>query len=136
VPLLETAGGGAIVALASTAGLFGYPLRSAYAASKWAVIGLVKSLAIELGPSQIWVNAVCPGSVEGPRMARVIAAEAASRGVAPAAVRTAYERTVSLHTFVTAEDIAATVLFLCSDAGARISGQALAVDGDTHTLAG
>jgi NAD(P)-dependent dehydrogenase (short-subunit alcohol dehydrogenase family) len=107
VPLLKAAGGGAVVNISSTAGLMGYPLRTPYAAAKWAVIGLTKSLAIELGASGIRVNAICPGAVEGPRMARVIRAEAAARGVSEDAVRQSYVRTTSLRSFIPPMDIAA-----------------------------
>jgi NAD(P)-dependent dehydrogenase (short-subunit alcohol dehydrogenase family) len=136
VPLLKAAGGGAVVNISSTAGLMGYPLRTPYAAAKWGVIGLTRSLAIELGPSGIRVNAICPGSVEGARMARAIRAEAAVRGVGEEDVRQAYIRTTSLRCFVAPEDIAAMALFLCSDLGANISGQAIAVDGHTEGLSG
>jgi NAD(P)-dependent dehydrogenase (short-subunit alcohol dehydrogenase family) len=135
-PLLKAAGGGSIINIASTAGLMGYPLRTPYAAAKWAVIGLTRSLAIELGPFAIRVNAICPGAVEGARMARVIAAEAAAREVSEEEVRAAYVRTTSMRSFVRAEDIAAMALFLCSDRGASVSGQAIAVDGNTETLSG
>ncbi|MGH6895058.1 MAG: SDR family oxidoreductase [Geminicoccaceae bacterium] len=135
-PLLKAAGGGAVVSISSTAGLMGYPLRTPYAAAKWAVIGLTKSLAIELGPFGIRVNAICPGSVERARMARVIHAEAAARGVSEEEVREAYVRSTSLRCFIPPEHIAAMALFLCSDLGARISGQAIAVDGNTETLSG
>jgi NAD(P)-dependent dehydrogenase (short-subunit alcohol dehydrogenase family) len=134
VPLLKAAGGGAVVNISSTAGLMGYPLRTPYAAAKWGVIGLIRSLAIELGPHGIRVNAICPGSVEGARMARVIRAEAAARDVSEDAVREAYVRTTSLRSFISPEDVAAMALFLCSDLGASISGQAIAVDGNTETL--
>ncbi|MFQ5973209.1 MAG: SDR family oxidoreductase [Alphaproteobacteria bacterium] len=136
VPLLKRAGGGAIVNISSTAGLFGYPFRSPYAASKWAVIGFTKTLAMELGEHGIRVNAICPGAVEGPRMDRVIAAAARVQGTSPDQVRKSYLRQVSLGTFVEAREIAETVLFLCSDAGRKISGQALSVDGHTETLRG
>jgi NAD(P)-dependent dehydrogenase (short-subunit alcohol dehydrogenase family) len=136
VPLLKAAGGGAIVNISSTAGLMGYPLRTPYASAKWAVIGLTRSHAIELGPYDIRVNAICPGSVEGARMARVIKAEAATRGVSQEAVRQGYVRTTSMRSFVRPDDIAAMVLFLCSDRGAGVSGQAIAVDGNTETLSG
>jgi NAD(P)-dependent dehydrogenase (short-subunit alcohol dehydrogenase family) len=137
VPLFKAAGGGAaIINLSSTAGLLGYPLRTPYAAAKWAVIGLTRSLAIELGPCGIRVNAICPGSVEGARMARVIRADAAARGVSEDEVREGYVRTTSMRSFVRPEDIAAMALFLCSDFGASISGQAIAVDGNTETLSG
>jgi NAD(P)-dependent dehydrogenase (short-subunit alcohol dehydrogenase family) len=136
VPLLKAAGGGAIVNISSTAGLMGYPLRTPYAAAKWAVIGLTRSLAIELGPFDIRVNAICPGSVEGARMARVIRAEAAVRGITEDEVRQAYARTTSLGSFIPPEHIAAMALLLCSDLGASITGQAIAVDRNTETLSG
>src|ERR687897_2060609 len=121
VPLLKAAGGGAIVNISSTAGLMGYPLRTPYASAKWAVIGLTKSLAIELGPFGIRVNAICPGSVEGARMAQVARAEAITRGITEEEVRQAYVRTTSLRSFIPPEHIAAMALFLCSDLGASIS---------------
>ena len=135
VPLLKQAGGGAIVNLASTAGIMGYPLRAPYAASKWAVVGLTKSLAMELGDARIRVNAICPGAVIGDRMERVIAAEAAAKGHDPEAVRASYVKNVSMHCFIDPAEIADTALFLCSDAGAKISGQVISVDGHTETLA-
>ena len=133
VPLLKAAGGGSIVNMASTAGLFGFPLRSAYVASKWAVIGLTKTLAIELGPLGVRANAICPGSVEGDRIERVIAAEAQESGASEKAVRDRYLEQSSLRAFVTPGDVVALVLFVCSDLGARISGQALTVDGHTES---
>ena len=134
VPLLKTAGGGCIINISSTAGLHGYPLRSPYATAKWGLIGLTKTLAMELGTFGIRVNAICPGAVSGARMDNVIAAEAASRGLSESEVRARYTRYISLRTFVDAEDIASMALFLCSPAGAKISGQALSVDGHTETL--
>jgi NAD(P)-dependent dehydrogenase (short-subunit alcohol dehydrogenase family) len=136
LPAMKQAGAGAIVNISSTAGLYGYPLRSPYAAAKWAVIGLTKSVAAEAGPFGVTVNAVCPGSVDGPRMARVIAAEARAKGTSEQAIRDEYTRQSSLRCFVTASDIANGVLFLCSAAGARISGHVLTIDGNTETLTG
>ena len=136
VPLLKAAGpGGSVVNLSSAAGVFGFPRRTPYAASKWAVVGLTKSLAHELGPFGIRVNAICPGAVAGPRIDRVIAAEAAASGRDEAEVRANYASLSALQTFVEPEDIANMALFLCSGAGARISGQALSVDAYTDTLA-
>ena len=134
VPLLKAAGGGSIINISSTAGLFGYALRSPYTASKWAVIGFTKTLAMELGEFAIRVNAICPGSVDGPRMDRVIAAEAKALNVAPEVVRHGYLKQVSMRTFINPRDIANMILFLCSEAGGKISGQALSVDGHTETL--
>jgi NAD(P)-dependent dehydrogenase (short-subunit alcohol dehydrogenase family) len=136
VPLLKAAGAGAVINMSSTAGLMGYPLRTPYAAAKWAVIGLTKSLAIELGPFGIRVNAICPGSVEGARMTRVIESEATARGVGEEEVRRGYVQTTSMRSFIPPEHIAAMALFLCSDLGASISGQAIGVDGNTETLSG
>lgn len=134
VPLLRSAGGGSIVNIASTAGLFGVPLRSPYAASKWGKIGLTKTWAMELGPDNIRVNAVCPGCVSGPRIEAIIEKDAKMRNLPAQEVRDVYLRQSSMRTFVSAEEIAEAVLFLTSDAAARISGQALAIDGHTETL--
>lgn len=133
-PLLRAAGGGSIVNIASTAGLFGVPMRSPYAASKWGLIGLTKTWAMELGPDNIRVNAVCPGCVSGPRIDGVIKSHAESHGIPPAEVRNAYLRQSSMHIFVTPDDVSAVVLFLTSEKAARMSGQAIAVDGHTEAL--
>ncbi len=134
VPLLRAAGGGAIVNMSSTAGFLGYPLRTPYAAAKWALIGLTKSLAMELGGDGIRVNAICPGPVAGERMDRVIAAQATAEGRDAATIRAGYERTVSLRRFVTPDDVADMLLFACSDAARSVTGQVLAVDGHTESL--
>ncbi len=133
-PHLKAAGGGLIVNLSSAAGLFGFPNRTPYAASKWAVIGFTKSLAMELGAANIRVNAICPGIVEGERQDRVIAAKAQAEGRTVQAVREQITRQNSMRTFVQAQDIANMVLFLASPAGHKISGQALSIDGHTETL--
>lgn len=127
-------GSGAILLTASTSGQWGVPTRAPYVAAKWGVIGLMKTLAMELGPRGVRVNALCPGAVEGPRMERVVAREAAARGVAPDAVRATYADGTSLRTWVSAEDVAETAWFLASPAARRISGQALAVDGNTERM--
>jgi NAD(P)-dependent dehydrogenase (short-subunit alcohol dehydrogenase family) len=135
VPLLKAAGGGSIINLSSVAGRLGFPLRTPYSSSKWAVVGFTQSLAIELGPSKIRVNAIQPGPVAGPRIERVIAAKAKALGVSYKAQERTMLSRVSLRQFVTAEDIARTALFLASKEGARISGQALSVCGNTETIA-
>ncbi len=134
IPVLKAAGGGGIVNMSSSAGLFGYSLRSPYVAAKWAIIGFTKTLAMELGPHGIRANAICPGPVSGPRMDRVIAAQAKARGVPEQQVRDSYTRNVSLRTFVEPEDIANAAVFLCSPLGAKVSGQAFPVDGHTESL--
>jgi NAD(P)-dependent dehydrogenase (short-subunit alcohol dehydrogenase family) len=93
----------------------------------------MKTLAMELGPHGVRVNAICPGSVEGDRMDRVVANEARATGRSEDDIRRSYVEGVSLRTWVTAEDIANAALFLASPAGAKISGQAFSVDG--HTIA-
>ena len=80
-PVMKSQRSGSIINISSTAGLYGYGLRTPYAAAKWAVIGFTKSLAVELGPFDVRANAICPGIVEGARMDRVIEAEAESRGI-------------------------------------------------------
>lgn len=134
VPLLKAAGGGSIVNLSSSAGVMGFPLRTPYAASKWAVVGFTKSLSMELGEFGIRVNAICPGAVAGPRIDRVIAADAEARGLPLERVRRSYLNQNSLRAFIEPQSIAHEVLFLCSPMGEQITGQALSVDGDTHTL--
>ena len=133
--LMRAQGSGLICLTSSTAGQMGYPLRSPYASAKWATVGLTKTLAMELGEAGVRVNAICPGAVEGPRMDRVIENEASARGQAIDAVRQSYVKGVSMKTWVTAKDIANTIRFLASPSGSKISGQILAVDGHTETLA-
>jgi NAD(P)-dependent dehydrogenase (short-subunit alcohol dehydrogenase family) len=132
--VMKEQGSGAIVAISSTAGLYGYGMRSPYAAAKWAVIGLVKSLAIELGPHGVRVNAICPGSVDGPRMRGVIAREAEGRGVEPSVVEQEYVQGQSVHRFVQASEIADMAWFLASPEASMVTGQAIAVDGHTETF--
>jgi NAD(P)-dependent dehydrogenase (short-subunit alcohol dehydrogenase family) len=134
--MMKAEGSGCIINIASTAGILGFPNRTPYAASKWAIVGLTKSLAMEAGPAGIRVNAIAPGPVEGDRMDRVVAAAAKTYGSSEGEVRENYYRTNSLRTFIPADDIAETAVFLASDAGARISGQVIAVDGHTETLGG
>ena len=109
-------------------------MRSPYAAAKWAVIGLVKSLASELGPFGVRVNAICPGSVDGPRMRGVIAREAEGRGVDAAVVEAEYVQGQSIHRFVQASEIADMAWFLASPEASMVTGQAIAVDGHTETF--
>jgi NAD(P)-dependent dehydrogenase (short-subunit alcohol dehydrogenase family) len=124
-PLLKAAGGGSIVNLSSTAGRLGFPLRTPYSASKFGVIGLTETWAMELGPSNIRVNAILPGIVAGERQERVIAAKAASYGIGHEAMRQRLLAKVSLRSMV---------IFICSPAGAAISGQSLSVCGNVEHL--
>ena len=134
VPLLRKSNSGSITNILSTAALHGYPLRSAYAASKWGMMGLMKTWAMELGPKGIRVNAVCPTSVEGERIDAVIERDARQRGLPVEQVREVYLRQTSMRTFVSPDEVADVVLFLASDAARKISGQSISVDGHTEGL--
>ena len=134
IPLIKNNNGGSIINLSSTAGLFGFPFRSPYAASKWAVIGMTKSLAVELGEFNIRVNAICPGSVSGDRMKRVIEAKARSLGVKEESIQKDYESMVSLKSFVDKKDVSNMAVFLLSEEAKRISGQVMTVDGNTERM--
>jgi NAD(P)-dependent dehydrogenase (short-subunit alcohol dehydrogenase family) len=136
VPLLRQSRDARIINMSSVAGRLGYPLRSAYAATKWGIIGMTKSLAMELGSSGICVNAVLPGIVEGSRMRNVIDARAQETGMSYDQTEQEYLSRISLRRMVTACDVAAMVLFLCSPAGANISGQSLSVCGNVESLGG
>jgi len=133
VPLMKSRGG-SIVNISSAAGRLGFPLRTPYSASKYGVIGLTETWAMELGPQGIRVNAILPGIVEGPRQDRVLSAKAKSYGITLEQMRTRALERVSMRTTVTAHDIAAQIVFICSKAGAKISGQSLSVDGNVETL--
>ena len=130
-PMMKAARAGAVIFTSSTAGIYGYPNRAPYAAAKWAVIGLMKTVAMELGPFGIRANAILPGSVEGPRMEAVLAAEAKAKGMSRDEVYRGYARGTSMQSFVEARDVAEMAVFLASDAARLVSGQAIAVDGHT-----
>ncbi|WP_289150560.1 SDR family oxidoreductase [uncultured Salipiger sp.] len=134
VPQLRASGNASIVNVSSLAGRLGFRLRSPYAAAKWGVIGLSKSMAIELGPDGIRVNALLPGLVAGDRQRRVLEARAQAQGISfEEAERDAFSRT-SIKEYVTPQQLADQVLFLASPRGRTISGQALSVCGDTGML--
>ena len=132
--MIREAGGGAIVNMSSAAGRLGYAYRTPYSAAKWGVIGLTQSLARELGPENIRVNAILPGIVEGPRIDGVIAARAEQLGLSHGEMERQYLEKVSLRRMVSGEDVAAMVHFLLSPAGANISGQSIGVCGNVETL--
>jgi NAD(P)-dependent dehydrogenase (short-subunit alcohol dehydrogenase family) len=134
VPLLKSAGGGCIINISSTAGFGGCPNRSPYVASKWAIIGLTKTLAMELGIFGIRVNAICPGSVEGERIRRVMKADAEALGKSVEEVHANYVAGNSMRTLIQPEEIANLARFLCAETSAHITGQALGIDGHTETL--
>jgi len=134
VPHLRKSRNASIVNIASAAGRLGFAMRTPYAAAKWGVIGLTKSLSIELGPDNIRVNAILPGLVAGDRQRRVLEAKAQQRGISYAEMeRMAFSYT-SIKDYVTPEQIADQILFMCSPRGKTISGQALSICGDTQML--
>ncbi len=134
VPMLKAAGGGSIVNLSSAAGRHGYAFRTPYSSAKFGVIGFTQSLAKELGPANIRVNAVLPGIVEGPRMEGVIRSRAGQLGIPYDEMEAQYLAKVSLRRMVTPDDVAAAIAFLLSDAGRNISGQSIGVDGNVEAL--
>lgn len=132
--LMKPAAAGCMIFISSTSGLYGTPYRAPYVAAKWGVIGLMKTVAMELGPQGIRANAICPGSVNGPRIDRVIEAEAAAKGMTPDAVRLGYVSGTAMKRLSDPQDVAAMALFLASDGARMVSGQALAVDGMTYNV--
>lgn len=132
--VMRAQGAGLILLTTSTSGLHGVPHRSPYVAAKWALVGLTKTLAMELGPAGVRVNAIAPGAVEGARMERVVQMEAKAAGLSEDEVRAIYVKGNSLRTWVTADDLADTALFLASPAANRITGQVLAIDGHTESM--
>jgi NAD(P)-dependent dehydrogenase (short-subunit alcohol dehydrogenase family) len=135
VPHLRRSRNASIVNLSSAAGRLGFPLRTAYSSSKWAVVGFTKSLAIELGEAGIRVNAIQPGIVAGDRIRRVFTAKAKARGISFEQMRAEALSMVSMRTEVTHQQLADAILFLCSPRGRTISGQAISICGDTQMLA-
>lgn len=127
MPMIKAAGGGSIINLSSTAGRLGFPLRSPYAAAKWGVVGFTKSLAIEAGPEKVRVNCLQPGIVEGERIERVIAAKAAATGIDHEKTREQMLETTSLRSTVSAQEIADMAVYLASNAGRHITGQAISI---------
>jgi NAD(P)-dependent dehydrogenase (short-subunit alcohol dehydrogenase family) len=127
VPLLKAAGGGSIVNLSSAAGRLGFPFRTPYAAAKWAVVGFTKSLSMEVGTDAIRVNAIQPGVVEGERIDRVIEAKAKAIGISFEEQKKISLAGVSMKTMVSPQDIANMALYLASDLGKHVTGQAISV---------
>lgn len=131
---LKASNNASIMNLSSQAGKHGFPLRSAYAAAKWGVIGFTKSIAIELGPLGIRVNALLPGAVAGDRIRRVIEAKAQEQGIAFKEMEATFFRGMSIKEYVTPEQLADMVVFTASPRAKTVSGQAISVCGDTNSL--
>ena len=129
VPTMIAQTAGKIVNISGTSGLRGYAMRTAYSASKWAVRGITRTVALELGKYNINVNAVCPGIVDGPRMTKLCEEKANVRGWTAEEVYDEYVQDMALKRVTTARDIANAVLFMASDDSRQITGQHIAVDG-------
>ena len=134
VPFLKSAKQASIINISSVAGRLGFALRLPYASTKWAIIGFTESLAKELGPSGIRVNALLPGIVEGPRIERVFHARAESEGIGYDAVKERILNNVSMKRMVSPDDVAEMAVFLCSPAGKNISGQSISVCGNVENI--
>jgi NAD(P)-dependent dehydrogenase (short-subunit alcohol dehydrogenase family) len=131
IPHLKKSAAGSIIIMSSLGGRYGYPNRAAYCTTKWGLIGLTKTLSIELGPFNIRANAIAPGAVEGSRIRDVIQGRA---DAAHESFEDAMEEATSIQSlkrFVDPKDIAALAVFLASDAGKSISGQVLPIDNDS-----
>ncbi len=131
--MLRTAQG-SIINLSSVAGRLGYGLRTPYAASKWGIVGFTQSLAKEMGPDGVRVNAILPGIVRGARIEQVIRARASAEQVSYEDMEKQYLANVSLRRMVEPEDVASMALFLTSPAGSNISGQAISICGNVENI--
>jgi NAD(P)-dependent dehydrogenase (short-subunit alcohol dehydrogenase family) len=136
VPHLKRSANPSIVNLSSAAGRFGFPLRSPYSASKWAVIGVTKTWAMELGAFGVRVNAIQPGAVDGERIRRVFDAKAKARGTTMEEQQRVALQQASIKELIQPEQLADMIVYLASPAARTISGQAIAIDGDLQSLAG
>ena len=134
IPMLKKNKGGSIINLSSGAGIMGFPLRSPYAASKWAVVGVTKTLAMELGKHKIRVNAICPGTIKGDRMVRVIRDKSKFTKVSKSVIEKEFISMASMNCWISEEDIGKMCSFLISEDSARISGQIIGVDGNATRL--
>ena len=134
IPMLKKNKGGSIINISSGAGIMGFPLRSPYAASKWAVIGVTKTLAMELGKFKIRVNAICPGTIKGDRMVRVIRDKAKFLKVSKKKIEKEFVSMASMNCWIYEEDIGNICSFLISKEGERISGQIIPVDGNATRM--
>ena len=134
IPLLKKSKNGSIINISSVAGIMGYPLRSPYAASKWAVVGVTKTLAMELGKYKIRVNAICPGTIKGDRMKRVIRDKAKFEKVSAKTIENDFVSMASMRSWINPEDIGNMCAHLISDEANKVSGQVIAVDGNCERM--
>jgi len=134
IPLLKKSKTSSIINISSGAGIMGFPLRSPYAASKWAVIGMTKTLAMELGKYKIRVNAICPGTVKGDRMKKVIRDKAKFTKILAKKIESDFVSMASMKSWINEEDIGKMCAHLISDEANKVSGQIIAVDGNAERM--
>ena len=134
IPMLKKNKDGSIINISSGAGIMGFPLRSPYAASKWAVVGLTKTLAMELGKFKIRVNVICPGTIKGDRMKRVIRDKAKFLKASQKMIEKEFVSMASMNSWIYEEDIGKMCAFLISNDSERISGQIIGIDGNAIRL--
>ena len=134
LPLLKKNRGGSIINLSSGAGIMGFPLRTPYAASKWAIVGITKTLAMELGKFKIRVNAICPGTIKGDRMVRVIRDKAKFLKKSKKSIEKEFISMASMNSWIFEDDIGKMCSFLISKDAERVSGQIIGVDGNAIRL--
>ena len=132
IPLIKKSKNGSIINISSTAGILGFPLRTPYAASKWAIVGITKSLAMELGKFNVRVNAICPGTIKGDRMKRVIKDKAKFNKTSVKSVEKDFVSMSSMKKWILEEDVGKMCVFLISEDSSKVSGQVIAVDGHTE----
>ena len=129
LPDMKVAGWGRMIAIASTAGLKGYPYVAAYCAAKHGVVGLTRALSLELAGTGITVNAICPGFIETPMLERSVANIVEKTGMTEDAAREALYAGNPQKRFIQTDEVAGTALWLCSDAARSVNGHALSLSG-------
>ena len=134
IPLLKKTKNASIINISSGAGIMGFPLRSPYAASKWAIVGMTKTLAMELGKYKIRVNAICPGTIKGDRMKRVIREKAKFTKNSAKKIENDFISMASMKSWINEEDIGNMCAHLISDEANKVSGQIIAVDGNAERM--
>ena len=131
IPLLKNSAQASIIIMSSVAGRFGYPNRAGYSTTKWGLVGLAKTLSLELGPHGITCNTIHPGAVEGARITNVLKSRTELSGRTLQQEKELALDNQSIKKFVDPQDIAELAKFLAGKYARSISGQAFPIDGDS-----